>query len=186
MKVLITILSICFFVSIVSCKKDKAEDAPAKHCWQLIDFNGNQMGEICDKTEAELLACVANSSCGSFLGGNALTSCNYYQSDGEKFCYQIGSSITPDPMTESQAKLIAKCYYGNATLIKLDCIACKFWYTREKLQKKPAGNINYSAVTKRNYCGDTLTKIFQGKQVIRKDDADSLVIIQFSNNGQNW
>jgi hypothetical protein len=185
MKVFITILSIYFFISIVSCKKDKAEDESAKHCWQLIDYNGNNLSEICDKTESELIACVTNSTCGSFLGGNTITSCNYYQTDGEKFCYQIGN-ITPDPMTESQAKLIAKCYYGNAPLIKLDCVTCKFWYTREKLQKKPAGNINYSAVTKRNYCGDTLTKIFQGKQVIRKDDADSLVIIQFSNNGQNW
>jgi hypothetical protein len=185
MKVLITILSICFFVSIVSCKKDKAEDVPVKHCWQIVDYAANNLAEVCDKTEAELIACVTNNTCGSFLGGNTINSCNYYQSDGEKFCYQIGN-ITPDPMTESQAKLLARCFYSNAPLTKLDCVACKFWYTREKQQKKPSGIIYYSAITKRNYCGDTLTKIFQGKQVIRKDDADSLVIIQFSNNGQNW
>jgi hypothetical protein len=185
MKISITILSICFFISIMSCKKDKAEELPAKHCWQIVDFAGNNLAEICDKTEAELLACVANNSCGSFLGGNTLTSCNYYQSDGEKFCYQIGN-ITPDPMTESQAKLIAKCYYGNAPLIKLDCVACKFWYTREKRQKKPAEPINYTPGIKRNYCGDTLTKIYQGRQIIKKDDADSLIVLQFSNNGTNW
>ena len=186
MKVLFGILSLCICISLVSCKKDKAEEIISKHCWQLLDFNGNQVGQICDKTEAELLECIGNNTCGNFLGGNTITSCNYYQIDGEKFCYQIGSNITPDPMTESHAKLMAKCYYGNASLTKLDCIACKFWYTREKLQKKPAGNIYYSSLTKRNDCGDTLTKIFQGKQVIRKDDADSLIIIQFSNNGQNW
>jgi hypothetical protein len=186
MKAFFSIFCICLFVSHISCKKDKADESSAKHCWQLLDFNGNQVGQVCDKTEAELLECIGNNTCGNFLGSNTITTCNYYQIDGEKFCYQIGSNITPDPITESQAKLIAKCYYGNATLTKLDCVACKFWYTREKKQKKPAGNITYSPVYKRNYCGDTLNVIFQGKQVIRKDDADSLIIIQFSNNGQNW
>ena len=185
MKVLVTILIVCVSLFIISCKKDKAEEISAKHCWQIIDYSGNNLAQICDKTEAELLECVANNTCGNFIGTNPITTCNYYQTDGEKFCYQIGN-ITPDPMTESQAKLLAKCFYGNAPLIKLDCVACKFWYTREKKQKKPSGIIYYSPANKRNYCGDTLNVIFQGKQVIRKDDADSLIIIQFSNNGQNW
>lgn len=186
MKIFFTIFSIFFFLFFISCKKDKAAEISVKHCWQLIDYSGNNLAQVCDKTEAELIECEGNSSCGSFFGGNTITFCNYYQTDGEKFCYQLGANITLDPMTESQAKLIAKCYYGNATLTKLDCIACKFWYTREKKQKKPNSNINYSAVIKKNYCGDTLSTIFQGRQIIRKDDTDSLIIIQFSNNGQNW
>jgi hypothetical protein len=186
MKVLITILSICFFVSIVSCKKDKAEDSPAKHCWQLIDYNGNNLAEICDKTETELLACVANSSCGSFLGGNTLTACNYYQSDGEKFCYQIGTRTTPEPITESYANLLSKCYFGGATLVKTTCIPCQRWYTRDKMTYKPNNTITYTQTRVTNYCGDTLTKIYQGRQIIKKDDADSLIVLQFSNNGSNW
>ena len=186
MKIFLAILSVGFIFSISSCNKDSSEGLSAKHCWQLVDFSGNNLAQLCDKTEAELIECVNNRSCGNFFGGGPITSCNYYQADGEKLCYQIGSNVTPDPLTESHAKLIARCYYGNAPLIKFDCIACKFWYTREKLQKKPSGSIVYSPVTKRNYCGDTLTKIFQGRQIIRKDDADSLIIIQFSNNGQNW
>ena len=41
-------------------------------------------------------------------------------------------------------------------------------------------------ITKQKFCGDTLSTLYQGRQIIRKDDADSLVIIQFSNNGTNW
>jgi hypothetical protein len=186
MKVLITILSICFFVSIVSCKKDKAEDIPAKHCWQLIDYNGNNLAEICDKTETELIACVTNNTCGSFLGGNTINSCNYYQSDGAKFCYQIGSRTTQEPITESHANLLSKCYFGGAAPVKSTCIPCQYWYTRDKKTYKPNNTITYSYVTKTNYCGDTLTKIYQGRQIIKKDDADSLIVLQFSNNGTNW
>ena len=186
MKLLITILIVCVSFFIVSCKKDKAEEISAKHCWQIIDYSGNNLAQICDKTEAELIECVNNKTCGNFLGPNPITSCNYYQTDGEKFCYQIGNSTTSEPVTESYANLLSRCYRGGAAIIKTTCITCQRWYTRDKMTYKPNNTTTYTQIRIGNYCGDTLTKIYQGRQIIKKDDADSLIVLQFSNNGTNW
>jgi hypothetical protein len=184
MKILITILSICFFISIVSCKKTK-EESPAKYCWQLIDPNGNNIGQVCDKTEEELRECIRTSNCGIVNVTGASLDCGYYRADGEKFCWQIGNYTVSDA-NEYQAKLFSRCYFGGVTPVKSTCIPCQRWYTRDKMTYKPNNTITYTQTRVTNYCGDTLTKIYQGRQIIKKDDADSLIVLQFSNNGTNW
>lgn len=172
-------LCIAFFTG---CKKETAE----RHCWQLIDSNGNDLNAVCDKTEAELLDCVKNNTCGSYFNGSSITNCNYYISDGNRFCWKINNSYYRD-LTESEASLYARCFFGNASPIKVDCsFACQRWYHREKKTFKPTATITYSFVTLENFCGDTVSTLYQGRQIIRKDDTDSLIVIQFSNNGSNW
>jgi hypothetical protein len=185
MKVLMTLLSICFFISIISCKKTK-EELPTKYCWQLIDVLGNNINQVCDKTEDELKECIRTNSCGITSIPGFTIDCGYYRVDGEKFCYQIGNFTTQEPITESQAKLLSRCFFSGATPIKTACVACQRWYTRDKMTYKPNNTTTYSPITVKNYCGDTLTKIYQGRQIIKKDDADSLIVLQFSNNGTNW
>jgi hypothetical protein len=169
-----------FTLFFMSCKKESNK----KYCWQMTDNIGNDLNVICDKTEAELLDCVNSGACGIY--GGPVTNCNYYKVEGDKFCWKINNYYFRD-ITENRATLMARCFFGNATVIKTDCsFACAFWFHREKRTYKPNSTITYSQVTKENYCADTLATLYQGRQIIRKDDADSLIVIQFSNNGINW
>jgi hypothetical protein len=181
MKTFLPGIIICFIL-FIGCKKETEK----RHCWQLIDNVGNDLNAVCDKTEAELLYCVKNNTCGTYFNGGSITSCNYYQTDGDRFCWKINNSYFRD-ITESQANLYARCFYGNAIPAKVDCsFACQRWYHREKKTYKPTSSITYSFVTLENFCGDTVATLYQGRQIIRKDDADSLIVTQFSNNGINW
>lgn len=182
MKLLFTFLTF-FIVFFTGCKKNESEK---RYCWQLIDNSGNDLTAICDKTEAELLDCVKNNQCGIFNNGNAITNCNYYKIEGSRFCWKINNNYLRD-LTENQAALYARCFYGNATAVKIDCsFACTPWYNRRKLTYKPNNSTTYSQITSQIYCGDTLATIYQGRQITIKDDIDSLIVIQFSNNGINW
>ncbi|MGZ8557999.1 MAG: hypothetical protein ACXWWC_06700 [Chitinophagaceae bacterium] len=62
------LLLMCLFN--YSCKKESEK----KYCWQIVDHLGNEMGVVGEKTEAELLACVNNRTCG-FSTTGALTAC---------------------------------------------------------------------------------------------------------------
>ncbi len=176
----ILLLSCCGFL--FSCEND--QDPADRHCWTIIDALGNTVGQVCNRTEAELLLCASNGSCG-FPSGTILTQCDYYQSDGAKFCYSFNGTYAGE-LTESQAAVYGRCFFGGATPVKVNCQNCAFWYHREKRTYKPTGQFVFSSITRQNFCGDTLTTLYQGRQIIRKDDADSLVVIQFSNNGTNW
>jgi hypothetical protein len=184
MKIIFSIFAFSFLISISSCKK--ANENVEKYCWQLLDANGGEVGQVCDKTEAELRDCILSNKCGTFNISNDL-SCNYYRADGEKFCWKIGNVISATgKINEFGANLLAKCYGVTQPPVKTTCIDCARWYVREKKLFKPQNTITYSPLRVPLLCGDTLTKLFQGRQIIRKDDADSLIVIQFSNDGQNW
>jgi hypothetical protein len=182
MKIISSIFTFLFLISISSCKK--ANENVEKYCWQLLDASANEVGQVCDKTEAELRDCLLSNKCGTFNISNDL-SCNYYRADGEKFCWKIGTS-TSSQINEFGANLLARCYGATQPPVKTACIDCARWYVREKKLYKPQNTITYSSLTVTRLCGDTLTKLYQGRQIIRKNDADSLIVIQFSNDGQNW
>jgi hypothetical protein len=170
-----------FIVISTGCKKE----SNTKYCWQVVDNLGNDLTAICDKTEAELVDCIRNNTCGIYNNSH-VTNCNYYKLGGDKFCWKINNSYFRD-LTENRAAFIARCFYGNATAIKTDCsFTCSPWYNRYKNTYKPANSVTYSQVRLQQYCGDTLATLYQGRQIIIKDDVDSLIVIQFSNNGVNW
>jgi hypothetical protein len=163
-----------------SCKKEGEK----KYCWQIIDNVGNDMGVVCDKTEAELLACVNNRTCGTYATG-ALTSCFYYKAEGEEFCWLINDSYMIKA-TENKLAHLRRCFNLSSTAIKVDCNYCQFWYNRKKSTYKPDGRFAYSPITHRQYCGDTTRTLYQGREIIIKNDADSLIVIQFSKEGTTW
>jgi hypothetical protein len=172
------LLLMCLFN--YTCKKE----AEKKYCWQIIDNVANDMGIVCDKTEAELLACINNRTCG-FYTGWTLTPCFYYKAEGEEFCWLVNGSYMIKS-TENKLALLRKCFSFNSTTVKVDCDYCQFWYSRKKSTYKPDGRFAYSPITHREYCGDTTRTLYQGREIIVKNDADSLIVIQFSNDGTNW
>lgn len=150
----------------------------------MVDNIGNNLNVICDKTESELVECVNSGACGNY--GGPATSCNYYKVEGDRYCWKVNNYYYGS-MTENEVAFRARCYHGNAGYVRADCsLACTFWFHREKRTYKPNNTITYSQVTKELFCGDTAATIYHGRQIIRKDDADSLIVIQFSNNGINW
>ena len=184
MKILLTIFILASCCCFLSCKDE--QDPADRHCWTIIDNNGNDVAYICNKTEAELLVCTTNGTCGNFPPGTILSQCQYYQSDGPKFCYTINGQYRGE-LTESQAALYSRCFGGGgATPVKTTCIDCARWYHRIKRTHKASGTFGYSVITSQQFCGDTLATLYPGRQIILKDDADSLVVRQFSNNGTTW
>jgi hypothetical protein len=163
-----------------SCKKEGEK----KYCWQIIDQLANDMGVVCDKTEAELTTCVNNGTCG-FYNGGTLTSCFYYKVEGEEFCWFVDNSYMIRA-TENKLALLRKCFNLSSTALKVDCNYCQFWYSRKKSTYKPDGRFAYSPITQKQYCGDTTRTLYQGREIIVKNDADSLIVIQFSNDGMSW
>jgi hypothetical protein len=163
-----------------SCKKDSNK----KYCWQLIDQVGNKMGVVCDKTEAELLACTSNGTCGISIT-TPLNPCSYYKVEGEELCWYVDNRYILKA-TENEINHLRKCFNLTTAAIKVDCNYCQNWYTREKRTYKPNSTFSYSPVTHKLYCGDTTRTLYQSREIILKNDADSLIVIQFSNNGVNW
>jgi hypothetical protein len=180
MKQIAILLFSCLILLCFSCKKQ-----PARHCWQITDALGNEMNIVCDKTETELIECLTNRTCGNT--GATVTKCNYYITGGETFCCLIDGNYHEN-VTENKVEYLKGCYgIGTDPVVeRVRCGYCAFWYVRERNLYKPTSAITYSTV-KRNYlCGDTTLTLFQGRQIVRKDDADSLIVIQFSNNGSDW
>lgn len=185
MRPLVSILLTAFIIFNVSCKKDNASSKRA--CWQLIDFSGNYLNQVCDKTEAELIACVGDSSCGNYAGlPRPLTNCFYFKKGGDEFCWLINGTSFIKNKTEAEAQLLARCFWNNGTLQNMGCNDCKLWFNREKRTYKPTSSVSFSVISNRYYCTDTLATLYSGREIIRKDDADSLIVIQFSDDGVNW
>ncbi len=156
---------------LIACKKE--EPGEDRFCWQRIDNFGNNLDQVCDKTEAEMKALYPGD-------------CGYYKTDGEKSCWLIHNAVFPNTTREG-AELMARCFYGgNVTPQKVACDYCRRWYHRQKRTYKPTGSFAYSPTTSEQFCGDTATKLFQGRQVVLRETADSLIIVQFSNDGVNW
>jgi hypothetical protein len=155
-----------FLILILSaCKKDSNRE----YCWQRVDAMGNEMGTVCGKTEAEMKAMDPNS-------------CSYFKKEGDAFCWMINNQVFVKDKTEAYMQHYSRCY-GGATYVKVNCDYCKNFYTRQKRTYKPNNTTTYSNITYRQYCGDTATTLYHGREIIIKDTPDSLILVQFSNSG---
>lgn len=169
-------LLVAFLILLAGCKKSVPPLLPVpepKFCWQLIDAFGNHLQEVCDRTESEMRALHSDS-------------CSYFKNVGEKLCWLADSTFLPE-MTASEVELYKRCFQPNSSVaVKVDCNYYQKWYHREKRTYKPANTITYSVVRVERFCGDTATKLYQGRQIILRETTDSLIVLQFSNNGSNW
>lgn len=111
--------------------------------------------------------------------------CGYYKTGGEKFCWTVNGNFLKE-VTQAEAEYYARCFGGNATPAKVDCNFCGRWYHREKRTYKVTNTATYSPVRIETFCGDTAKTIFHGRQVIKKDSPDSLIVLQFSSDGTTW
>jgi len=147
-----------------SCKKE----SPNNYCWQHLDVSGNSINIVCNKTEAEMQALYSNS-------------CSYYKV-GYNYCWMIGSHIFIADKPEDFITRYLQCY-GNTSAVKVACDYCQQWYSRQKYAFKSNSTFTYSPVKVEQLCGDTVHTLFKGREIILRETADSLITLQFSNDG---
>ena len=161
-------------LSLVGCKKESNR----KHCWTLFDFQGNITGNVYDISENQLW---------DKYGGDILfDSCSYERCDDKMYCFLV-DDLGLTEMSRSRAELKNRCLRigGYHEYVEVPCdykIRCERCWVREKAIYKPTGEEFYTHYNPEKFCDDTLATIFNGRELIRKDDADSLVIIQFLRN----
>src|SRR5258708_15344904 len=174
-----TIICLSF---LVSCTKESNQ----KHCWQIVDNLGNNLTQICDKTEAQLIACAKNGTC-NIAPGTDLKPCSYYMSDTKQYCWLINNRYYYNKMTEDEVNKLMQCHFPGGTASKADCNSnCQNWYSRKKSTSLQTEMFTYSPVTFRTWCGDSADIINSNRKIILKSDFDSLIIIQFSIDGIYW
>jgi hypothetical protein len=161
------LFSFCLVLLVSSCSKE----GDKKFCWQLIDVQGNTLNKVCNKTEAEMQAQYNNP-------------CSYYKITGEKSCWLVNGTEYYEDLTQEGIHKLVQCFRGgNGTVVKVACGYCQLFYHRVKRTYKPTGSFVVSGVTSERMCGDTVTVLFHGRQVVLKDTPDSLVVRQFSTSG---
>jgi len=170
------IVLLVFLFSILSCGKKLSDTT---HCWQLVDYNGNYLQEVCGKTESELVHCT---TCGSFGGTTDwnLDSCNYFCIDcNDEACYFSNGHHF------KATKQYAKCWLSGAT--QVDCnYKCANWYTRYKYIYKPNSSFRYSGVFTKEYCDSAYNILDSPDSIIIENTVDSLVLLQRSKDGLSF
>jgi len=141
-----------------------------KHCWQLVDAFGNELYSVCDKTEAEMKASYPSS-------------CNYYKLGGTNYCWLIDDNIFIKDKPQEYVDIVLHCF-NHTNARKVACDYCQTWYTRQKSIYKPNNTFRYSTVTAQRLCGDTVHTLFNGREIILRETTDSLIVLQFSNDGK--
>jgi hypothetical protein len=151
-------------LTIVSCKKASNEE----YCWQLIDPLGNPINSVCGKTESEMLSSYP-------------TPCSYYRL-GNNYCWFIDGTIFLKDKPEDYINHFLQCY-NHTSAIRVTCDYCQNWYTRQKNTYKPNNTVSFGPILVKQYCGDTVNTLYQGREITLRETTDSLIKLQFSNNG---
>ena len=163
MKNLLTVLTISAIVNF-SCKKDSNN----QYCWQILDAIGNRLNTVCNKTESEMQSVYPSP-------------CLYYKI-GDNYCWFLGNATFLKNVPEDFAIRYIYCHNNYTTYQKVACDYCQNWYSRQKKLYKPNNTFIYSSIYLQLYCGDTVRTLFQGREIILRETADSLITLQFSNN----
>ncbi len=156
----------------VSCGDKPAvvdEPVQTKFCWKITDFNLILITTVCDKTEAEVAAEYPNNY--------------YYKSDEPLKCWYSANSNTYLP--NCPLSLLTKVAPGKV-FVQVNCGYCAFWYHREKKKYLPNNSITYGITRVERLCGDTVLTLFRGREVFLRQSTDSIIVRQFSDNGNDW
>lgn len=176
----LTILLFGVFLLLNSCKKENRSDSQ-KFCWYVLDPVGQQLDTFCDKTEAEFLDINVNNVNGrSGRLGDILTPCQYYhfiQGEAE-FCWEINGRYMKN-LKQSDLDFMQRC--NNITSFrKIDCNTyCQNWKTQIRSEKKSDHTFSLSPIIIQQYCGDTLSRIFENSLKTIRETPDSIFYRQF-------
>ena len=165
----IIILSLFTLINI-SCKKSSTpEPEITKFCWNITSPALVVMGTVCDKTAAEMATAYPDGW--------------YFRSDEQLKCYFETSSNAF--LKNFPPSLMSKAY-PNRNFTAVSCSYCARWYYREKKKYLPNNSITYSAITVKQFCGDTLATLYRSREIPLRQSTDSIITLQFSDNGTDF
>jgi len=128
----------------------------------VYDRSANAMGVECDKTESEI-----QEKYGQY----------YDRADAPKYCwiYTSGNGTTSysENITEKYVALFFNS--NNGSMEKVVCGYCQKWNTRQKIMLKPSGLYSYGSERVEQYCGDICSTLYEGKLVVVRETADSVI-----------
>jgi hypothetical protein len=159
-----------FTILNISCERTNPVDPEiTKFCWNVLDPLLVVMNTVCDKTAAEMATAYPNNW--------------YYKSDEQLKCYYETS--TNAFLKNFPPSLLGKVF-PNRNFTEVSCSYCARWFYREKKKYLPTNSITYSPMTVKQFCGDTLSTLFRGREIPLRQSADSIITLQFSDNGTDF
>ena len=160
-------VGIIVFIFFAACTKESNK----KYCWRLYDMSRNALDdEVCGKTRAQMEA----------IYGDAC----FEHADEKATCWKI--ERTDEVVSATEAFIDFFYVRRGLAVSKHECVPCENWKLREKIVYKPDSTFFFSEVTAKRFCGDTLNTLFQGRNIIIRESADSVVFLQFSKDGYVW
>jgi hypothetical protein len=165
-----TLTLFLFTILNISCERTNPIDpASIKYCWNITNSQLVVTKTVCDKTASEIAT--------EYPDGW------YYKTDEVLKCYfELNSNVF---LKNFPPSLLNKAY-PNRTFGEASCSYCARWFYREKSRYLPNNTITYSPMTVKQFCGDTLATLYRGREVPLRQSTDSIVTLQFSDNGTNW
>lgn len=138
-----------------------------KYCWGLVDEYGGAAGEVCGKSLSQMKAEYPDA-------------CRYYR-QGRGSCW-LADQLFIENKSEGYVDFLIRC--KGSVAVKVDCGDCMNWYNRQKHVHKESGYFFFTRITSAGYCGDTLKSLYNRREIILRETADSLIIVQFSNDAK--
>ncbi len=157
---------LCILLSLfIGCRKEENK----RQCWYLLENNGGNVGEVCDKSRAEMEAKYN----GQFY---------FYPTSDPKYCWKI-----EDPffgtfylrnIAQYAVNLLASTSSGYTTA-KVDCSSFCKWVYQDRRLNKNTGFFRYGIATPESFSLDSCGKLFVGKEVIIRETPDSVYYRKF-------
>ncbi len=105
--------------------------------------------------------------------------CSYYKVS-KHGCWLTEQETLYRNVPEGQIDYLVQCK-GMTKPIKVNCEDCQVWLTREKHLSKLDDSFFFRRIRDLGYCGDTLTKLYSGREIALRETSDSLITLQFLN-----
>lgn len=164
-------LALIVFAFCSSCTKEKdPNDSFPRYCYVITNPNLDSLKTVCNKTIHDMAR--------EYPDGW------YYKSDAELLCWYNAS--TRQFVKKCPINLALRVAPGGGSISSVSCDYCASWFHRVKRKYVPTGGITYDLAIKEQFCADSLRTLFRGREIPVRQSADSVITLQFSDNGINW
>lgn len=148
-----------------ACKKE----GDKKQCWYLLDLNGGQVGQVCDKSKVQM----ESEYTGSYY---------FYSTSDPTFCWKIQHPAQPVFYLRNIAQYpidIALPASQGYSAVKVDCNSFCNWEHQDRRGNKNTGIFTFGIKKVESFLPDSCTNIFAGKEVIIRETTDSVYYRKF-------
>lgn len=165
----IVILLTCFVL--VACQKELSsiKEPDKKQCWFLINDQGFDQAEVCDKTRAEMDSAYI----GLFF---------FYPATDPRFCWKIQQPASKDIFLRNKAQYAIEIAFPAAlsyTVTKINCDSFCNWVYQDKRKNKHTGVFRFGIETIETFLPDSCSKISVGQEVVIRETEDSVYTRKF-------